>query len=95
MTDEDVIRQAHDRAGVGNVNGPYTGRPGTKPFWEWRVARQHDAAALMELVRPWMGRRRQAEIDRVLSEWRAQPPAVIGRPRVRHEANTVAVRSSE
>lgn len=70
MTDEDVIRRAHEVAGVGNVRGPYTPK-GKKPFWVWTVAKSCDAYALSVAVYPWLCSRRRAKIREIIRGWTA------------------------
>src|SRR3990167_2660157 len=62
--------------GAGKVLGPYTtNKPdgnNRQPIHSWRA---HTAAAsqLMETIRPHMSPRRQAQIDKALSLWKARP----------------------
>lgn len=72
MTDEDVLQRALEVAGVGRLYGPYrSSYPGAKPHWSFNVARSHEAHALLLALRPWLGRRRQAQIDEKVGAWLA------------------------
>ena len=68
MDDEDVVRRAHKLAGVGDVRAGQQ-RANGKRQWRWVVNRSHEAAEVMERVRPWMGNRRGARIDELLTAW--------------------------
>ena len=68
MTDEDVVRRAHQVTGGGNVSGPYV-RGEYKPQWLFTVTRSLDAYALMVALLPWMGARRRRDMTRLISEW--------------------------
>lgn len=64
MTDEDVVRRAHEMTGVGGVS-TYD-RIGYKKSWKWQVAAQEDVADLLRSIRNWMGQRRAARIEACL-----------------------------
>lgn len=66
MTDEDVVRRAHQVAGVGNVIGPNQKSPDRKPYWTWNVTRSSDAKVLMRLLLPLMGYRRAKRIREII-----------------------------
>lgn len=68
MTDEDVVRRAHQFAGVGTVSGPHT-RKDYKLTWTWHVQNRQDAAMVMLRVLPFMGHRRQKKILELLAEY--------------------------
>jgi hypothetical protein len=60
MTDEDVIRKAHEVAG-GIVSGPYSqGRH--KPLWRWGVNRSEDVLVVLQEIEPYLGERRRARV---------------------------------
>jgi hypothetical protein len=68
MTDEDTVRTAHERAGVGNVTGPL--RPQNqkhKPFWRWKVSDRLSVFALCKAVLPYMSARRSRRIETLLA----------------------------
>lgn len=67
MTDEDVVRRAHEVSGVGTVKGPYFPSAGNKPAWRWLVSRHEDVRWLLTAIRPYMGERRRAKIDLCLA----------------------------
>lgn len=74
MTDEDVVRKAYAIAGCGNVRGPIFPRQKTKsggdrkPVWEWCLSRSKFVLALAYAIYPFMGSRRQARIELLVSE---------------------------
>ena len=70
MTDEDVLLKLAQCAGVGNVTGPYepSGKSSRRKVWAWGVRRCLEVEALMRALRPYMGRRRQAQIDVALKQ---------------------------
>jgi len=67
MTDEDVISRLHITTGIGSVSVYKYKRPNCKDAYHWQVAAVQDVLALCKLVRPHMGKRRQGQIDNVLS----------------------------
>ena len=70
MTDEDTVKRASEYAGVGTLGGPYS-RGSNKSVWIWQVQKQADAAALMMMLFPLMGQRRQDKISELLTIWKA------------------------
>lgn len=68
MTDEDVIRRAHQFARVGNVTGPYIKEGNRKPIWQWAVYDRRDLLPLLKSLRPLMGSRRSKVIDKMISQ---------------------------
>ena len=74
MTDEDVIRKLHTGLAVGFVSGPFKkfNKDKTRRFkdtWTFMVSKQGDAAALMIALRPFLGVRRQEQVDGSLAAW--------------------------
>jgi hypothetical protein len=70
MTDRDVIERV---AGMLGVKAHRTYRDRRNPDWKplyVLLVRGCKAAELMQLVRPWMGRRQQQQIDQALREHR-------------------------
>ena len=71
MTDSDVVIRAAKILGV-NYYGPYTyKRPGMKnikPIWSTYVSGLK-AAKWMEILKPYMGKRRQGRISELLKNW--------------------------
>ncbi len=70
MTDEDVVRRAHEIAGVGTFH-VYNVRPRTsmklKPqMYIWQISIEKDAATLMKRLKPYMSARRQEQIQTCL-----------------------------
>lgn len=68
MTDEDVVRRAHEIAGVGQVNGPYMHHRGTKPYWQWGIQRRAHVIQFMQMIYPYLGDRRRAKVDEVFPD---------------------------
>jgi hypothetical protein len=61
MKDEDVIKRLQTVTQMGSVCYDKYG------MWTWQVARRDESPVLIELVRPWMGVRRTAKINDVMS----------------------------
>lgn len=68
MTDFDVIERLASIGG-GKVYGPYQANPRWKPQLHW-VIRGQEAAELMRVLQPHMGKRRAARIEEVLHQTR-------------------------
>lgn len=66
MTDEDIIQKWADLTGA-RVAGPYQYREGTKPFWRAGLWGWEPLADLYATMRPWLGSRRTAKFEEVLS----------------------------
>lgn len=75
MADEDTVRLAHARAGVGNVNGPYDRSP-NKPIWQWKVTSKPDVLALCKALLPYMSERRSAAIQKLLATEKPKPTPI-------------------
>ncbi len=83
MTDADVLRRLHRIVG-GTFHGPYTNGPrGRLPRFFWRIGGLA-ARQLMELLLPWMGKRRAARIEELIHAYDAIPLRVY---RVQHVAS--------
>lgn len=67
--DLEVLERCRALAG-GRITGPY--ERGHQATWNWHLSRMKEAVALMEELRPLMGGRRQAQIDRCLSAYAAK-----------------------
>lgn len=68
MTDEDTVRLAHERAGVGNVVGPLLPKNKKhKKSWVWKVSVSEHAFALCRVVLPYMSDRRSKRIQEILA----------------------------
>lgn len=73
MCDEDVIRRAHEIAGVGHVyKGALT--TGGKRVWIWRVLRYEDTGPLLKRMLPHLGERRSRTAHDALNAWKENPP---------------------
>jgi hypothetical protein len=65
MMDRDIV----DRAGALLGLRTYSDKtPAGKPFWRLRTSGRY-AAHLMRLFRPFLGQRRQGQIDTALADW--------------------------
>lgn len=80
MTDEDVIRKAHNVIGLGNVTGPHGPyRPNEKATWSWRVSRFEECQAIAAALYPFLCSRRQSKILEVLEILKTEKrPRVYG-----------------
>ena len=72
MTDRDVIERLQRVTGVGRISLGRKPSPRHKPYWQWTVSRDGDAAELMRALLPHMGERRRARIEQVLVDWQQQ-----------------------
>lgn len=64
MCDEDVVYKWGCVLGCGKHYGPYPPRGnGTKPQWQWSVARIKDVEAVYERFRPWLSARRIKQFE--------------------------------
>ena len=68
MTDRDVLERVVAITGCGNVRQVVNrGNLGSKPIFCWMTSRLRDVETICLAVRPFMGVRRTAAIDSVLS----------------------------
>lgn len=65
-TDKDVIDRAASLLEV-NVRGPYRQKANHREYWVFRLGARDDVLAWCRRLRPMMGERRQAQIDKVLA----------------------------
>lgn len=72
MTDEDVLRKAHEWTGLGYISGPwkYGTKPTNKPFWVWAVQRKDEAITLIAAIWPYLGQRRREQARAVLRKFK-------------------------
>ena len=73
MTDEDVVRRFHTIVGVGHVTGPYQPQRRTpghpyKVVWQWKCGRNEDTLALLYIMLPALGDRRQVKALECLTD---------------------------
>lgn len=80
MTDKDVILKLHDVFGVGRVIGPYERAGNLKDMYVWEVSRSEEAYAVGVAVYPFMGERRQNQIEEQFEIF-SPPYAKVGRGR--------------
>ena len=76
MTDEDTVRLAHRRAGVGTVNAYKSKVKHHKPFWVWKVAHRSHVYSLCRAVLPYMSERRSKAISRIFAEEKPAPDPI-------------------
>lgn len=83
MSDEDVVRAFHQRAGCGTVRGPVQ-RPNRKPMWTWAVGHKAEVRRLLTLWLPYLGERRSAKareaLDHCPVEYRPRGEAFVKGP---------------
>ena len=60
LTDEDVIRDFHSIVQLGKIRGPFTPKqfPNRKPIWSWEVQTQQGVLDFLNLMIPYLGKRR-------------------------------------
>jgi hypothetical protein len=81
MTDRDVVRRAGDLLGVSVTVVP-SRREGWQDAYSARV-RGERAVRWMRRLRPLMGRRRQAQIDRAVSTYAPDPRRLLSEERAK------------
>ena len=67
MTDRDVVERVRDIVDTGKVWTYRPGKPHHKMTFKWASSAKAPTLALMQLLRPQMGERRQAQIDACIS----------------------------
>lgn len=67
MADEDVVRNFHQRIGIGNVTGPVV-RTTRKDMWRWQIGKQEDLLNFVALFTPLMGTRRADRMTECLND---------------------------
>lgn len=80
-TDQDVVERLQRYTGIGQITGPYSREP-HKTVWYWTVTNRRDAVALMEAMYPYMGERRRAKIDEVLTFTERERQQRLIQPRI-------------
>lgn len=83
MTDEDVIQRAASLFGTSVYKMPIYAREGYAPAkQQWKATLTGGrAAALMEVLLPWMGQRRSKRIAEILDEYSLFEPTELRRRR--------------
>lgn len=71
MTDEDVVKHLYTVTMMGTVKR-YP-KPPHKDRYVWAVGERDDLLDILTAIRPWMGARRGARIDEVLSRLEKNP----------------------
>lgn len=77
--DEDVIRRAHQIAGVGVVYFVPRQRAHWQDQWRWLVAKRDDIALTLATVLPLLGRRRSARAMEFAAWWISCKPLGSGK----------------
>jgi hypothetical protein len=72
MTDEDVVRKAHEIIKLGTVSGPYLIKSG-KSIWIWQCSSRKEVPQILMTIYPLMGKRRQTRIKWLLDIWKSIP----------------------
>ena len=68
MTDRDVVARLADLLQIGHLSKKQIPKQKNhKPFWSWRLNKRDEVKALLELLLPLMGKRRQAKIQKILN----------------------------
>jgi len=67
MTDEDVVARVCDIVGLGRVRPAKGQRAHYKDLYAWTITAMDPVAALLRLLRPYMGERRRRQIDACLA----------------------------
>lgn len=67
MTDQDVVQKVRDVVGLGTVRLAKAQKAHHKDTHQWQVSAMKPVTDLMELLRPLMGERRQAQIGACLA----------------------------
>jgi len=68
-TDRDVVERFFRAIGRrGIINGPYRPKnPRAKSYWLWSVNRHPQVVEVANLLRPYLGDRRLAKLDQILT----------------------------
>lgn len=83
-TDGDVLRHLRSLIPESCLRGPVKPRRGSlgiKPVWFWELRVRLAVVELLEQIRPWMSKRRNAQIDAVLDHHASHPALRTGRLR--------------
>lgn len=70
MTDEDIVQRLYNffkKGTLKKLNMDIPSRRGKKQVWNWTVCGQRDVYEILLQIRPWLGERRKAKCDEVLS----------------------------
>ena len=67
MTDRDVVEKVRDIVGLGTVRRAKTAKDHYKPTYQWQISAMGAVAALLQLLAPHMGMRRQQQIAACLA----------------------------
>lgn len=78
MTDLDVLETVQRVLGCGTISPVTKRQEHWKDAWTWRCS-GNDAARVMDIVYPYMGKRRQEKIDEVRKVWYDRLDAVNAR----------------
>lgn len=92
-TDEDVVRRFHEVVGAGIIYGPVC-KPKRKPMWYWACYHRRDVRRILDLLLPFLGRRRSARAAEALRRLPALDEAVAASNLVGRLAAARAKRSA-
>lgn len=73
MADVDVVKRAHELAGVGTFHVKKRGRTHWKTQFMWCVHKREHVYALLVAIWPWLGERRRARAREALLAFGTQP----------------------
>lgn len=73
MCDEDVVRRWGQAVGFGKFYGPHQYKGCKKPQCEWRVCTGDQVVALLEAFRPWLGKRRIEQLEKMIANRQPLP----------------------
>ncbi len=74
MADEEIVRKFAEIVGVGNVTFTDRSKYGAKDLWMWRSATAEKFKIVFELLEPYLGERRRARANEILSRDLAGTP---------------------
>lgn len=64
MNDQDVVKRAHEAAGVGTARPSRGGR-----MWTWKVSNGADSITVLKRLLPWLGERRAMRARDAIARW--------------------------
>lgn len=76
MSDLDVLQRFQEIVETGTIIRLTNDKryPGHKPLWKWSVQKRAEVERIGAMFRPWLGARRRAKLDEVLSaSWDHEP----------------------
>lgn len=64
----------------GRTRGPYPAPEGCNPVYRWKSHRAADIAAMVAMLRPWLGAVKRDQADSAIARFSAQAPLPRGNP---------------